>query len=240
MQQSYPQQYPEMGGMIGGFGGMSYPMQFGQQGRCSGGFCDDQGFGLGLAFSDNSRNTNIRENTNIRDSHDTNIRDSHNTTNTRVDTNIDQNCVGSDNCNRQVAQVTPPTCTGSNCNPPCTNCVPPVPPCYNCQPPTPPCYGTNCYPNTGSVTLVSGTSYTPPTTYPAPGVLSSGVLLSNLPYTGVSDTTKVALLILGLSLWSGFVAWMLMRKKQAKKQGSMKETIAQFKQANLVRKQALA
>lgn len=74
-------------------------------------------------------------------------------------------------------------------------------------------------------------------------MLSSGVLLSQIPYTGISANAKMILFVVGMVLWSAFGAWMLMRKrggKEVKKQVNMKEAIAQFKQNNLVRKQALA
>jgi hypothetical protein len=86
-----------------------------------------------------------------------------------------------------------------------------------------------------------GTTYVPPTT----GVLTSGVLLSSIPYTGLSYGMKMSLFILGMILWSAFMAWILMRKKLAKK-GTAKATvstsdmIAKFKADNLARKQAIA
>ncbi len=98
----------------------------------------------------------------------------------------------------------------------------------------------SCQINVGN--YYGGTTYVPPTT----GVLTSGVLLSSIPYTGLSYGMKMTLFILGMILWSAFMAWILMRKKLAKKGVVAKATvsksdmIAKFKAENLARKQALA
>jgi hypothetical protein len=82
-----------------------------------------------------------------------------------------------------------------------------------------------------------GTTYTPPTT----GVLTSGVLLSSIPYTGFAENMKIAAFVLGMTLWSAFMAWVIMRKKIAKKAGTTQaDMIAEFKRQNLARKQATA
>ena len=71
------------------------------------------------------------------------------------------------------------------------------------------------------------------------GTLSSGVLLSSIPYTGIGENMKMAVFVIGMILWSAFVAWLLLRKK-IKKGVSHKEMIEKFKAANLARKQARA
>ena len=72
------------------------------------------------------------------------------------------------------------------------------------------------------------------------GVLSSGVFLSQIPYTGVSENIKMALFVLGMIIWSAFMAWIINKKITAKKAKgnsiSQKEIIERFKQANLARK----
>jgi hypothetical protein len=57
-------------------------------------------------------------------------------------------------------------------------------------------------------------NYTGTGTYYPYGTPSSGVYLSNVPYTGAEPNLKVALFILGLFLWSSFGAFMIIRKKE--------------------------
>jgi len=61
-----------------------------------------------------------------------------------------------------------------------------------------------------NISVYSYTSSNPGT---PSGVLASGVFLSDLPYTGVSDSAKTALFVFGLFLWSAGVAYILLRKK---------------------------
>lgn len=96
--------------------------------------------------------------------------------------------------------------------------------------------------NTGNPTYNYPT-YTYPayTSYPRTGVNISGVLLSNLPYTGVEENLKMAIFVLGLMIWSGFLAYMYIAKRHlllgTPVSVSMSDRIAEFKKQNMVRKQ---
>lgn len=74
------------------------------------------------------------------------------------------------------------------------------------------------------------------------GNLSSGVFLSQVPYTGGELNLKVALFVLGLFMFSAFAAYMIILKKNARNLAttsgkySQKEMIERFKQENLSRK----
>ncbi len=90
-----------------------------------------------------------------------------------------------------------------------------------------------------------GTVYVPPPTYPLPPpvyppiittVPHTGVLLSEVPYTGVSDTIKTTLFVIGLSLWSAFMAHMIIKKRALKKGLTSNNAIEEFKRQNLARK----
>ncbi len=71
---------------------------------------------------------------------------------------------------------------------------------------------------------------------PGSGSLTSGVFLSQIPYTGFSGGTKVTLFALGLFFWSAVIAWAILRKKARKEGISQRELIARFKKENLARK----
>lgn len=75
------------------------------------------------------------------------------------------------------------------------------------------------------------------------GNLSSGVYLSTVPYTGAGPNWKISLFVLGLVMWSAFVAFMILKKRGilATAGGSLGETsmaerIAEFKRLNQLRK----
>ncbi len=84
--------------------------------------------------------------------------------------------------------------------------------------------------SSSNVTLFQDTTSTPPA-----GTLSSGVFLSDLPYTGVSKNVKIALFFFGLLLWSAVVAYIFFKKQEEKngKKLTHKEMIERFKQQNL-------
>ncbi len=86
------------------------------------------------------------------------------------------------------------------------------------------------------------TNYGGSTTYtnPGSGVLTSGVLLSSIPYTGFAENVKMGAFVLGMILWSAFVAWIIMRKRLAKKGITASSMIAKFKADNLANKQIAA
>ena len=68
------------------------------------------------------------------------------------------------------------------------------------------------------------------------GGLTSGVFLSQIPYTGLSGGWNVSLFILGLFFWSAIIAWFILRKKEMNGKFSRSEMIAKFKQQNLAQK----
>jgi hypothetical protein len=77
-------------------------------------------------------------------------------------------------------------------------------------------------------------------TTPASGTLSSGVFLSQIPYTGIAENMKMILFVLSLILWSAFMAWIMIKKRTQKKvlnSGlSHREMIEKFKQNNLAKR----
>ncbi len=88
--------------------------------------------------------------------------------------------------------------------------------------------------NNSNVTLVSNGNT------PNSGTLASGVYLSDIPYTGVGENLKMILFVLGMTLWSAFMAWVFLKRKAAKSGMTQKELIAQFKKDNLARKGIIA
>ncbi|MDB5204591.1 MAG: hypothetical protein JWP09_619 [Candidatus Taylorbacteria bacterium] len=82
------------------------------------------------------------------------------------------------------------------------------------------------------------------TTYyntPSIGTSASGVYLSQIPYTGVEENLKMIFFILGMMIWSAFMAYALMLKRGMLQPAghpkmSMKERIEEFKKENLRRK----
>ncbi len=82
-------------------------------------------------------------------------------------------------------------------------------------------------------------SYSNPTyptyTNPGTGAFASGVLLSSLPYTGISGNMKTALFIIGLMLWSGLIAHIFIKKQKAKT-GKGNINIENFKRENMLKK----
>lgn len=86
--------------------------------------------------------------------------------------------------------------------------------------------------------------YTYPTysNYPRTGVNVSGVLLSNIPYTGIAENLKMTIFVLGLMIWSGFLAYLYLTKRHlllgTSVPVSMGDKVAEFKKLNLLRKQA--
>ena len=68
------------------------------------------------------------------------------------------------------------------------------------------------------------------------GGLTSGVFLSQIPYTGLSGGWNVSLFILGLFFWSGIIAWFILRKKELNGKFSRSEMVERFKQQNLAQK----
>ncbi len=64
----------------------------------------------------------------------------------------------------------------------------------------------------GGGSTSGGSGYVNPTQYP----YLSGVYLSQLPYTGIGDNFKVAFFILALLAWSGFISYLLIKRKAAK------------------------
>lgn len=89
--------------------------------------------------------------------------------------------------------------------------------------------------NNGNITLVSNGGNTPNN-----GTLASGVYLSDIPYTGVGENLKMILFVLGMTLWSAFMAWVFLKKKAAKLGMTQREMIAKFKRDNLARKGIIA
>jgi hypothetical protein len=88
----------------------------------------------------------------------------------------------------------------------------------------------NTFVNGGNIVYTGGN-------YPNNGNLASGVFLSQIPYTGISQSMKMTLFVVGMTLWSAFMAWIIMKKK-AKKQGiTVSQMIEKFKQENLAKKQ---
>ncbi|MES2224213.1 MAG: hypothetical protein V4469_04765 [Patescibacteria group bacterium] len=86
-----------------------------------------------------------------------------------------------------------------------------------------------------NITLVSNGTNTPTN-----GTLASGVFLSDIPYTGVGENLKMILFILGMTLWSAFMAWVFLKKKAAKLGMTQREMIEKFKRDNLARKGIIA
>ena len=73
------------------------------------------------------------------------------------------------------------------------------------------------------------------------GNLSSGVYLSTVPYTGAGPNWKISLFVLGLVMWSAFMAFMILKKNGSLavvsgSVSSMTERIEQFKRDNIARK----
>ena len=88
-----------------------------------------------------------------------------------------------------------------------------------------------------NITLVSnGTNYIPPNN----GTLASGVFLSDIPYTGVGENLKMILFVLGMTLWSAFMAWVFLKKKAQKAGMTQREMIEKFKRDNLAKRQISA
>jgi len=92
-------------------------------------------------------------------------------------------------------------------------------------------YSTTCYinvNNNSNITLTQNPN----------GQLSSGVFLSQVPYTGAGPSLKVTLFGLGLLLWSAFAAYMILVKGKKNELAtptgtlSMREKIEQFKRKN--------
>ena len=81
--------------------------------------------------------------------------------------------------------------------------------------------------NNSNITLLE----TPPN-----GNLASGVFLSQIPYTGVAENIKTTLFVLGLGLWSAFMAYIVMKKRALKNGNSKSAMIEAFKRENLLRK----
>ncbi len=71
---------------------------------------------------------------------------------------------------------------------------------------------------------------------PGSGGLTSGVFLSQIPYTGLSGGWNVSLFIFGLFFWSAIIAWFILRKKELNGKSSRSEMIERFKQQNLSQK----
>ena len=100
---------------------------------------------------------------------------------------------------------------------------------------------TYYYPPTTTYTYPSypqTTTYYQPT-YTATSRPVSGVFLSQLPATGISFGLKMTLFTLGLSLWSLFMAYLIVQRKNKKvaMAGTNQfERIEAFKKANLLRK----
>ncbi len=93
---------------------------------------------------------------------------------------------------------------------------------------------------TVNVRVVGGSSVTLLSNGGDTGTLSSGVFLSEIPYTGASSGTKIALFILGLALWSAVIAHILI-KKRARKHGvsykqAQSDIVADFKRQNMLKK----
>jgi hypothetical protein len=77
---------------------------------------------------------------------------------------------------------------------------------------------------------------------PPAGNLTSGVFLSDLPYTGVSKGLKVTLFFLGLAIWSIVVAYIFYKKyyeKEANRKLTHKELVLRFKEENKLRKYSI-
>jgi hypothetical protein len=91
----------------------------------------------------------------------------------------------------------------------------------------------NCYINVGNNSTVVLTQN-------PNGQLSSGVFLSQVPYTGGGLNLKVSLFILGLFMFSAFGAYMIIQKRNSAFAAaggiSQKEMIARFKADNQARK----
>ncbi len=68
------------------------------------------------------------------------------------------------------------------------------------------------------------------------GGLTSGVFLSQVPYTGIKGGWNISIFILGLFFWSMVIAWFIFRKKEMREKFSRSEIVAKFKQQNLDRK----
>lgn len=91
--------------------------------------------------------------------------------------------------------------------------------------------------NNGGVTLYSSTNTG---TGAGTGTLASGVFLSQIPFTGAAENMRMALFVLGMILWSAFVAWIIMKKRGVKAGTNHENIFENFKRENLARKQIVA
>lgn len=82
-------------------------------------------------------------------------------------------------------------------------------------------------------------NYIPPTSYLNPGTYTSGVFLSQIPYTGASANSSVALFVIGLWIWSATVAYFIVKKYSllqtynSSGSASFHDRIEKFKKQNL-------
>lgn len=65
---------------------------------------------------------------------------------------------------------------------------------------------------------------------------ASGVFLSQVPATGISFNGKLALFILGLTMWSAFMAYIVIEKKKGKLAMNQKSKLENFKLENMKKK----
>ncbi len=70
------------------------------------------------------------------------------------------------------------------------------------------------------------------------GQLSSGVYLTQVPYTGVDFNLKLVLFLIGITLWSAFAAYMIIRKRNSMAYSNgvktdMSDRLEEFKKQNL-------
>ncbi|MEI6042285.1 MAG: hypothetical protein WCQ00_01835 [bacterium] len=68
------------------------------------------------------------------------------------------------------------------------------------------------------------------------GTPISGIYLNEVPATGIDFNMKVALYVIGLTLWSAFVGFMLVSKRKTKLALANRSKIEDFKQENLRKK----
>ena len=73
------------------------------------------------------------------------------------------------------------------------------------------------------------------------GQLSSGVYLTQVPYTGVDFNLKLVLFLIGITLWSAFAAYMIIRKRNSLiyangAKTDMTDRLEEFKKENLKNK----
>ena len=86
-------------------------------------------------------------------------------------------------------------------------------------------------------------SYPTYTNYPRTGVNVGGVLISSLPYTGLAENIKITIFMIGLMIWSAFLAYLYIAKRNllwgtAMPIQTIGDRVAEFKRQNMLRKQA--